>query len=255
MSLERGKLNPVAVALLSADAICYINRHGTKIEGDSLPKHGPFIVTGNHFNEYDARKGHYFGLMSHRMIRIIVKQSLLKKGAVESDDYLISLNETKEGAIKEYSPIKSWVLNRIGTIGILRDHPGLGFRREIQSDIKQGHGVGIFLQDHRQKDCLLENLQPGVAYFARVNPDVAIYTLASAGPPVDEVDRATLLKLGTYNELKAGYGKDLTISELTLIIADLIATSLPEKPLVDWATRWSFELDRLNNLTKKSSKK
>ena len=239
--------NPVAVGLLSADSMRYVRQHNTVLEGYHFPDKGPFIATGNHFNKYDARKAHYLSFMrDFRLLTVVVKRGLIQKDGIEPDDFLHALGETRESAMAEYNPLTAWVLRGMNVMGILRNKPGTEVYLKGRATLKGGRGWALFMQQHRQADCTLRDLQPGVAFFAQNFPDVAVYPMAFSGPPIEGIDRATVLKPFSYNELRKEYGRDLTIPELTIMIADMIATALPESSQIDWAHRWPDELDRLN---------
>lgn len=239
--------NPLAVGLLTADAVWYAKQHGTIFEGEHFPLEGAFIATGNHFNKYDARKAHYRSFVEDlRLLTVVVRRGLIQRDAIESNEFLQRLGETRESVMAEYNPLTAWVLRGMNVVGILRDKPSMEATRRGRNTIKTGRGWAIFMQQHRQADCILRDLQPGAAYFAQEFPDTPIYPIAFSGPPVEKTDRATVLKPVTYNILKKEYGRDLTIPELTIMIADMIVTALPESSQIDWAHRWPQELDRLN---------
>lgn len=239
MSLEnlKGRLNEcrnelrdtnlAGVALLTAASLTHALTHQTVFDGHPLPRHGRFIVTGNHLSSHDALKGHALALKSGRLLRVVVKQSLIERGATESEEYLATLGDSIEKATAEYKPFTGFALRSMDVISILRDRVNNGLNPRINGDLALGLGVAIFLQGHRHADNSLSNLEPGAAIIARKHPDVPIHPLAFSAPPFG-VDRVSGIEPTTYNHLKQQYGRTLSLGEITIIIADMVATGLPE---------------------------
>lgn len=236
-----------AIGLLTARSILHVKLHNTITDGYPLPRSGPFIATGNHFETSDTYKGHYVGfVLAGRLIRVFIKRSLVTKGAVESDEYLASLGETKEMAIKEYDPLKSFVIRGMGAIDLLRDGVGVEALRKGSLELTCDHGLAILLEPHRYSDCSLRNLQPGAAYIARKFPDVPVYPVAISGPPHGP-DKITVIEPFTYNQIAKELGRNLSDGEFTVLMADRTATGLPESSQLDWQTRRETELVRLTS--------
>ncbi len=243
------KAQAAATTLLVARTKFYVVTHRSILSGSPLPKEGAAIVTGNHQRKADSFKGLQHAInTARRLITPVVKLSLIKEGAIESMAYLESIGAQTE-ALGEYNPINAFVLRHTGAVGILRDNPGLSFVRTVDKGLKDQRLMAIYLQPTRNDDCILRNLQPGAAYFAKRHPDVPVFPVAFSGPP-EEADRAIFMEPFTYAQKVAEYGREISEGELTIMIADSIVPGLPERSQIDWATRWSEELLRLNSQKK-----
>lgn len=240
---EFPELNPFAALMFIGRARWYIAQNHTLIEGYPLPKKGPAIVTGNHFDESDIYKACEVSRRTGRIIRGIARKSLIIRGAIESEEYLQSLggNANHEN---DYNPLTSFVLRGIGIIGALRDNPGLACVVRSHAVLNSGQILGIFLQPTRYEDCILRKLAMGAATFAKLYPDVPLYPMAFSGPPHGP-DRVTVLKPFTYAEAVREHGRELDPAELTIMIADMISRALPESSQRDWETRREVEFTRL----------
>ncbi len=235
-------LDPIAATLLVVKTKRYIREHQSVVEGCPLPKKGAAILTGNHHREGDSFKAlvHAFNTAG-RLISPVVRMSLVKEGAVESQEYLESIGALETN---KYNPIYSFVLRHTGGIGLLRDNPDRNFVRKVHAGLRSGHLIGIYLQPHRYDDCFLRNLQTGAAYFAKKYPDIPVYPIAFSGPP-DGPDKATFIEPYTYNQMRDKYGREISAEELTVMTADMIVSELPLASRIDWQVRRSVELDRL----------
>ncbi len=238
-------LDPIAATLLVVKTRRYIRKHQSVVEGYPLPKKGAAIVTGNHHKEGDSFKALEHAIQTAgRLIDVAVKMSLVKKGAVESREYLESIDAYEDDKDDEYNPIYSFVLRHTGAIGLLRDNPDRNFVRKVHAGLRSGHLIGIYLQPHRYDDCFLRNLQTGAAYFAKKYPDIPVYPIAFSGPP-DGPDKATFIEPYTYNQMRDKYGREISAEELTVMTADMIVSELPLASSIDWQVGRSVELDRL----------
>ncbi len=245
--------NPVAQAtaatLLIARTKLHVFTHHSQIQGYPLPRQGAAIVTGNHNEAGDSFKGLQHAIKTAgRLIRPVVKRSLLEEGAIESMEYLRSIDAQTE-SLGEYTPRNAFVLRHTGAIGVLRNNPGLNFVRAVDQGLKNQHLMAIYLQPTRNPDCFLRHLQPGAAYFAMKHPEIPVYPVAFSNYP-DKVDLAVFMEPFTYAQKVAEYGQALSEAEFTVIIADSIARGLPNKAQIDWTTRRSQELQHLNSRKK-----
>lgn len=226
--------NVFGVALLTAASVAHKLKHRTIIDGYPAPKHGSFIVSANHVSTHDTLKGHLWAVQSGRLLRVVVKQSLIEKGATESAEYLAGLGTTIEEATAEYNPLVAFCLKSMNVAGTLRDRRiDRELYRRIAEDQIQGLPSAIFFQGHRHADNTLSDLQTGAAMLAMKYPETPVHLLAFSGKPYGS-DRATGLEPITYHELKDQYGRELKAGEVTIIFADRIAENLPETPRNDW---------------------
>lgn len=238
---EFPELNPISAAFMKIGAEMYVRKHNVVIEGHPLPKDDAAIVTGNHIKSKDPHIAGKAGFMSGRLIRTVVKKSLVEKGAYESREYLESIGDHEERA--EYRFIEAFTMRGIGVIPVLRDTPAsnIAALRQSYKVLDTGQLLGLFIQDTRDEEGLLRRLQPGVAHVA-TRPkyrDIPIHAIAF------EEDRTTLLEPFTYNQERDRLGRDIDIPELTVIIADRIAAALPQRVQNDWVDRREQELTRL----------
>lgn len=242
---EYPKLNPLAAGLLIWKSQSYVRKNNCVIEGYLLPSTGAAILTGNHHRESDIYKGVQAArLLAGRLgTRSVVKASLIHRNSRESKEYLESIGD-KQDYINKYSMGRAFVLRGVGVIPILRDNPGHDFVRQGDGVLRSHQIFGSFLQETRNDDCCLRNLQTGAAFFARRHPEVPVYPLAFSGPP-DGRDKVTVLKPFTYAEISSG--KKLSVGELTIMIADMIASALPQRVQEDWKTRRIEEFQRLTS--------
>lgn len=247
---EFSGLNPIAAWLLMYGASRYVRKHQSVIEG-SLPETGAAIITGNHFQEGDSLKTLYAGKVTASRLtsRTVVKMSLVKRGAYESEEYFRSIGK-EEGDLDKHSRVKAFALRGAGVIPILRDNPDPGFANLCNEVLRSGQILGMFMQASRDKDCLLRNLQPGVAIFAMRHPNIPVYSIAFSGSP-DGPDKISIRESFTYAQKKEEFGRKLSIAEFTILIADTIAEGLPERSRTDWITRRPNELEHLIILTSK----
>lgn len=239
---EFPELNPISAALMKTGANRHVVKHQCIIEGYPLPQEGTAIITGNHYSNKDPLIACYAGLsMTHRLIRTVVKKSLVVKGAYESADYLESIGDKSEAA--DYNHLEAFIMRGIGVIPILRDDPAsnVAMIRHCYQVLDTGQLLGVFLQASRDEEGLLRNLQIGAARIASKPKyrDIPIHAFAFSK------DKATLVKPFTYNQLKNELERDIDVPELTIIIADRIAVALPQKVQEDWETRREVEFARL----------
>lgn len=247
---EARDINRLALFALTAKSVRYAREHQVVIDGEHFPETGPFVATGIHVGAPDALTGHLAAMRDHRVLRVVVKTGLTSR-TTESEQYLTTLGTTKARELNEYRAIQAWVLRGMNTHPILRDSPDMEalFKRG-RAEIEAGHPWAIFLQGHRQPDCVLRDLQLGPAYFAQ-KLDVPIYPIAFSRPPADEIDRVTILKPFTYKELREKHGRRLSLGEMTVMIADMIAPHLPKSSQQDWEQRRESELIRLTTSKKR----
>ncbi|MDP3954994.1 MAG: hypothetical protein Q8Q15_01360 [bacterium] len=243
---EFSGLNPLAVGLLIAKSKKHARQHHSIIEGHPLPPTGAAIFTANHHLEADTYKGILAGLTVGRVIRPVLRKSLIHRDSEESKEFLESIGN-KQDKLNKYSPLRAFVLRGIGAIGIMRDNPGQDWIRPSRKTLKNGLLLSAFLQLTRHKDGCLRNLQNGAAYLMTKFPDTPTYTMALSGGLPDEPDKAVASAPITYNEKKLEYGRDLEIDELTIILADIIAENLPERPKQHWLATREEEAERLRS--------
>lgn len=226
--------NVFGVSLLTAVSIAHKLRHKTIIEGSPAPRHKSFIVSANHVSTHDTLKGHLWAVESGRLLRVVVKQSLIERGATESAEYLAGLGTTIEEATAEYNPLVAFCLRSMNVSGTLR-HRRIDRELYRGIDVHQTHGrsTAIFFQGHRHADNTLSDLQTGAAMLAMKYPETPVHLLAFSGKPYGP-DRVTGLEPTTYNRLRNQYGRELKAGEVTIIFADRIAEKLPEEPRNDW---------------------
>lgn len=243
---EFPELNPLAAGLMIAKSITHTKKHHSIIEGH-FPLDGPAIITGNHHREDDVYKICQAARITAGRLptRAVIRMSLIRRNSQESAEYLASIGN-KQDCLNKYNPLRALVLRGVGVYGILRDNPGLSFVRWGNGILTTKQMLGIFLQPSRDEKCLLRNLQPGAAFFAKKHPDVSIYLFACSGPP-DGPDKLTILDPITYAQQSAEMGRKPSIGEFTVILADKVATVLPEKSQLDWLTRRTIELTRLTS--------
>lgn len=240
---EFSGLNPLAVGLLIIRSKKHARKHHSIIEGYPLPTTGAAIITANHHREADTYKGILAGLTVGRIIRPVLRKSLIYPNCEESAEFLASIGN-KQDKLNKYSPLRAFVLKGIGAIGIPRDNPGHDWIRPSKKTLRDGLLLSAFLQLTRHEDGCLRDLQNGAAYLMKKHPDTSTYTIALSGSP-DGPDKAVTSKPITYNEKKAEYGRDLEIDELTIILADIIAENFPERPRKHWLATREEEAERL----------
>lgn len=236
---EFPELNPVAAALLRIGILWHTKKHHSVVEGYPLPREGTAIITGNHCSQADIYEAGLAGQKSGRLIRTVLKKSLIEKGAYESDEYLNRIGDKKDSA--DYSPLSAFVMRGVGGIPILRDNPGINFARTCYQVLNSNQLLGIFLQGSRDEDGLLRNLEPGVAFLASKEKyhNVPIHPIAFSK------DRALLLEPLTYNQLRDNLGREIDIPELTILITDRIAAALSTHVQAEWQEQRENELRRL----------
>ncbi|TSC85752.1 MAG: hypothetical protein G01um10147_1096 [Microgenomates group bacterium Gr01-1014_7] len=238
---EFPELNPIACGLMVAGSLLHAGKHHSIIKGHLLPASGAAILTGNHYQEGDIYEACLAARKAGRLVRTIVKKSLVVEGDYESEEYLRNIGDKKNPL--DYSPMKAFVMKGVGVIPIPRDNPGRGFATHCLRIMDSGQLLGIFLQPSRDEEGLLRNLQGGVALFASAKKyrDVPVYPIAFSD------DRAIVLEPFTYNQIRdQDYGRDITVAEFTIYIADRIAAALPKKVQDDWKTRRDKEFLRLS---------
>ncbi len=237
-------LNPLAVGLLVLKSRKHAKENHTIIEGHPLPPTGAAIFTANHHREADTYKGILAGLTVGRIIRPILRKSLIYPNCEESAEFLASVGN-KQDKLNKYSPLRAFVLRGIGAIGIPRDNPGHDWIRSSRKTLRDGLLLSAFLEFTRHEDGCLRDLQNGAAYLMKTHPDTPTYTIALSGPP-DGPDKAVVSKPITYNGKKTEYGRDLEIYELTIILADIIAENFPIRPKKHWQATRGGETERLH---------
>ncbi|MFH1295469.1 MAG: hypothetical protein ABIH84_02730 [bacterium] len=237
-------VNPVAVGIFIAKALIHARKYHSVIEGHHLPTTGPAILTSNHHREDDVYKGVLVALRDGRLsTRAVMKKILIDPNARESEKYLQSIGAKYDDS-KKPSRMQIFVLKGIGVIPVLRDNPGTDVATQCNKVLNAGRILSIFLMPSRNEECLLRNLQLGVAILAIRHPEIPICPLASSGSP-DGPDKIIVLKPFTYAEKVAELGRKPRPGELIIMIADMIATALPERSQQDWQTRREEELERL----------
>ncbi len=242
---------PVAAGIFIAKSLIHAKKHHIVIEGYHIPATGPAIFTSNHYNEDDVYKGILVAWRDGRLsTRAVMKKSLIDPSTRESEEYLKSIGAELEDPEKP-NFIRTFVLKGSGGIPILRDNPGTDVAKQCNRVINTGQILSIFIQPTRDEECFLRHLQLGVAVLAIRHPKVPICPLASSGPP-DGPDKMTILKPFTYAEKVAELGRRPNPCELTIMIADIIASALPERSRLDWQGRKEEELKRLIALKKHS---
>lgn len=246
---ECPELNPLAVGLLIARSAIHAKKHHSIIEGYPLPTEGAAIITANHHRKADTFKGILAGRAAGRIIRPILRKSLIYPNCEESQEFLESIGN-KQDDLSRYSPLRAFALRGIGAIGLMRDNPGHDWMRPSKKALESGQLLSAFLQLTRHEDGCLRDLQGGAAMLMKMYPSIPVYPVALSGSP-DGPDKAVISKPLTYNEKKAEYGRNLTIPELTIILADIIAENFPERPKQHWQTTREEEVERLrlNRLT------
>lgn len=244
---EYSGLNPIAATLLIARSRLHATIHKSRIEGYAFPEDGPAIVTGHHIEEADNLKICIAAVNSGRLIRAVIKKGLVVEGFSESAEYLKSI-EAEDDSL-DYRPLTAYVLKGEGAIAIDREKPTLSFLRETDAVLDAGEMLGIYIQGHRYKDGLLKHLQVGAAVIARRHPDVPIYPCAFNGYPYGE-DRLTIVEPFTYNQKLRQLGREISVEEFTIIIADTINSARPYVFRQDWKTRRAEEFAKLTKSTK-----
>ena len=242
---EFDELNPVSALFMKIGAIGYTSQHHCVIEGYPLPKFGAAIVTGNHNEEANSYEAAVAGLRVRRLIRTVVKKSLVVRGAYESDEYLESIGEKKNSL--EYNPLKAFVMKGIGVIPILRHNPGVNFARICFKVLDSSQLLGMFMQDTRDEGGLLRNLKMGVAHLASMDRyrNTPIYEIAFSETS------ATVLEPITYNQMLAKIREDeplrdvISSAEITINLADRLADTLPQRVQEHWKATRNIELARL----------
>lgn len=242
LRLESEDANPLAVTIMTLRSGLHVAIHRTIIEG-ALPACGSAIVTGNHHRPEDVYKGFYACVLAGRFPNTIVKESLISRKPKESEEFLASIGG-KQDEFNRYNPIRAWVLRNSGVYGINREHPGIGCIRWLDQQLASDRLAALYIQHTRHPDCLLENLQPGTAFFAKRHPDTPVYFLFSSGPP-DEPDKLTISEPVTYREATQAIGKELSVGEFTVYLGDIGARIAPLRVRQDWQTRRELELQRL----------
>lgn len=245
-------LNPIATALLLWKCDNYIKKSGTAIEFQSdearVPLKGANLYTGNHYEQNDIYKAeHTAHTQAGRIIRTVLKMSLVKRGAHESQAYLDRVGDKKDAT--KYDPIKAFCMRGVGGIPILRDDrsSNLAAMRTCYQVLTSEQLLGIFLQSTRDEEGLLRNLELGVAKIASRPQyrDLPIRAIAFSE------NRAVFLDPFTYNQISnQDYGRDMTEAEFTICIADRINTGLSQKAQDDWKIRRDIEFIRLSALQK-----
>ncbi len=238
---EFDELNPVSALFMKIGAMRYISKHNCLIDGYPLPNFGAAIITGNHNEEANSYEAAVAGLKVKRLIRTVVKKSLVVQGAYESDEYLKSIGDKKDP--QEFNWLKAFVMKGIGVIPILRDNPGINFARICFQVLDSNQLLGIYLQDTRDEEGLLRNLKKGVASFASMKEyrDTPIYEIAFSE------NRATILEPTTYNQTLTKIREEeplrdaISVAEFTIILADRLASALPQEVQDDWKNRRESE--------------
>lgn len=232
-------LNPIAAGLMELGILWHTRKHRCVVKGYPLPQEGAAIITGNHISASDPYETGLAGRRAGRLIHAVVKKILIQRGAYESDEYLRSIREKRNK--EEYNVLKAFVMRGIGSIGVLRDNPDTNFLKSCYQVLDTNQLLGIFLQDTRDEEGLLRRLRPGAAYIAshRKHRDVPIYPIAFSE------HSATVLEPVTYNQLRNQLGRDIKVPELTIILADIIVSSLPQRIQDDWKTRKAEEYKQL----------
>lgn len=241
---EFPELNPLAAGLMTAKSIIYTKKHHSIIEG-GFPTAGAAIFAGNHHSEADVYKICQASRITAGRLpsRAVVRMSLIRPNSQESAKYLASIGN-KQDNLNKYNAFRAFVLKGIGVYGIMRDNPGLDFVRWGDAILKTDQMLGIFLQPSRDEECSLRNLQSGAAFFAKRHPDIPIYLFACSGSPA-EPDKLTILEPITYAKKSKEVGRQLSLGEFTIIMADMVAAVLPKRSQLDWETRRETELTRL----------
>lgn len=242
---EFPELNPIAAGLLIAKSAIHIRKHHSIIEGYPLPMQGAAILTANHHREADTYKGVAIGRDVGRIIRPVLRKSLIYPNCEESAEFLLSIGD-KQDKLNKYDPLRAFVLRGIGAIGLMRDNPGHDWIRTCKAALQANQLLSVFLQFTRHEDGCLRELQGGAALLMKMHPKIPVYPVALSGLP-DGPDKATVLKPFTCAEKEAEYDRELNPVELTMIIADKIAEALPERVQLDWQTRRKEELNRLTS--------
>lgn len=236
-------LNPLAVGLLVLKSRKHAKKNHSIIEGHPLPATGAAIITANHHKEADTYKGILAGLAVGRIIRPVLRKSLIYPNCEESAEFLASVGN-KQDKLNKYSPLRAFVLRGIGAIGIMRDNPGRDWIRSSKKTLENGLMLSAFLQLTRHDDGCLRDLQNGAAYLMQKYPDTPTYEVALSGTP-NGPDKAKILKPITYNQLRRRLGKEISIPELTIILADRLAQALPKRPRNNWKSARKKEIKRL----------
>lgn len=240
---EFPELNPLAAGLLIAKSAIHIRIHGSIIEGYPLPTQGAAILTANHHREADTYKGVQIGRAAGRLIRPVLRKSLIYPNSEESAEFLLSIGD-KQDKLNKYDPLRAFVLRGIGAIPIMRDNPGHDWIRTCKAALQANQLLSVFLQFTRHEDGCLRELQGGAALLMKMHPNIPVYPVALSGAP-DGPDKATVLKSFTCAEKEAEYGRKLDYVELTIITADIIADALPERPKQHWLKTRVKEYQRL----------
>ena len=235
-----------AAAQLSAASAFHILKHRTAIEGYPLPEKGAVIVTGNHRDDGDSREIWWAAMTTaHRVLRPVVKMSLIVEGATEPEEYLKSIDALEEEGFGVYNNRVASVLKGIGAIGVMRNNPDREFLRQCHKVLGNDEMLGIFLQPSRNQ--YLKHLQQGAANLARMYPNAVVCPIAFGK------NRVKLLEQFTYAELSEREDRKISPAELTIMIADMVARELPEDVQKDWVTSREIELARLSTPSNKQT--
>lgn len=244
---EFPKLNRLALTLLVMKSLSHVRKHESIIDGFPLPTEGPFILTGNHRADDDNYKACVAGVRAGRLIRPILKKGLVVRGFQESQAYLQSI-EAEESL--QYDTLMAFVLRGVGSTAIDREHLDATTFMKQTGQILRSQILGIFIQPHRYPDGGLRHLQLGPAILAMRHPTILIAPFTSSGTP-DGVDKFTIHQPFTYREKVKEYGRKLSGEEFTMILADIIAGGLPERPRNIWLNGGrDLEIQRLASLRK-----
>lgn len=249
---ETSGLNPLATALLVGKSISYVNKNHTVFEGEHFPKDGPAILVGNHYQEADNYKVTYAcSTYAGRIVRAVVRRSLVDRHSKESAEYLASIGEKAEPL--KYNPLNAFVLRGVGTIPVSRGETDISVIRGTRRILAAGWILGIYLQPTRNEKCLLASLEKGAGYIATRHPDVPVYPCAFSGPP-DGPEKMTIVEPFTVSQMEEELRGELSAAEVTIMIADMVASALPERVQEDWRNRRESEFARLNPEKKSPSK-
>lgn len=225
------------------------HKHLITVSG-TPPSEGPAIFVGNHRDKYDTIK--LFKAMrtllpSGRIIRTYARHNLLDPGIKESEDVLRQIGERDEDLENELylkRLLSALVIRGIGAIGIRRRGVNTEALKTGTKLLKKGELVGGFISDTRSKDGTIRGVMNGMAFLARMNPNVPIYIVSTSGSP-DGAETARIADTSlTFAKDSTGSTKE-DLSKFTILLADNIAYLSPIRIRNAWQERRDLELQKL----------
>lgn len=223
------------------------------ISGKTPPQDGPVIWIGNHTSNLDSIESFETARRTTgRHIRTVVKRSLVDPFFQESQKIQDRTGKSDRFLAKLLSlPLtypQARLMRGLGVIDIDRGNPDRTFLKRTDAILDNKEMLGIFLQETRHKNGLLEDLMTGAAIIARRHPDVPIVPLGIWTPLDDGNRRVNIGAAFSYNELLADIPTGrLSIAEVTAAMGDRIAALLSPRAQIHWQQTRFQELQRLAN--------